>query len=234
MATVVTAPLAGLGPAVYGCLTLLQALAEDPAVEQQPDGRRSAGTGLVGLSFVLAADAAGLRLGSDALLWGVLFGSSGAQPLLVGRPARPHGPADRDGPYGFGPPPLAHRVGRRHRRGRALQRDPRRRRGRDCWRFSWPPPLASHLAGPRGRADRAGPGHGALRQKLAGMVHDSVPQTLALIQSRADDPAEVKALARRQERDLREQVFGDSGPTRPTRWPLRSVPWRLRWRTRIG
>ena len=46
------------------------------------------------------------------------------------------------------------------------------------------------------------------RPELAGVVHDSVLQTLALIQSRADDPAEVKALARRQERDLRARLFG--------------------------
>jgi signal transduction histidine kinase len=50
------------------------------------------------------------------------------------------------------------------------------------------------------------------RSELAEVVHDSVLQTLALIQTRADDPAEVKALARRQERDLRARLFGAPDP----------------------
>ena len=41
------------------------------------------------------------------------------------------------------------------------------------------------------------------RTELAGLLHDSVLQTFALIQDRADDPTEVRALVRRQERDLR-------------------------------
>jgi phage shock protein PspC (stress-responsive transcriptional regulator) len=42
------------------------------------------------------------------------------------------------------------------------------------------------------------------RAELAAHLHDSVLQTLALMQKRADDPREVAALARRQERELRE------------------------------
>ena len=41
------------------------------------------------------------------------------------------------------------------------------------------------------------------RAELAAHLHDSVLQTLALIQKRADDPREVAGLARRQERELR-------------------------------
>ncbi|WP_344603176.1 PspC domain-containing protein [Sporichthya brevicatena] len=44
---------------------------------------------------------------------------------------------------------------------------------------------------------------------LAAHLHDSVLQTLALIQRQAHDPREVMRLARGQERDLREFLYGD-------------------------
>ena len=40
------------------------------------------------------------------------------------------------------------------------------------------------------------------RAELAAHLHDSVLQTLALIQRHADSPSEVQRLARRQERDV--------------------------------
>jgi len=46
------------------------------------------------------------------------------------------------------------------------------------------------------------------RAELAAHLHDSVLQTLTLVQKRADDPREVAQLARRQERELREWLFG--------------------------
>jgi signal transduction histidine kinase len=47
------------------------------------------------------------------------------------------------------------------------------------------------------------------RAELAAHLHDSVLQTLTLMQKRADDPREVAALARRQERELRDWLADD-------------------------
>ncbi len=47
------------------------------------------------------------------------------------------------------------------------------------------------------------------RAELAAHLHDSVLQTLALMQKRSDDPREVAALARRQERELRRWLNGE-------------------------
>jgi len=44
---------------------------------------------------------------------------------------------------------------------------------------------------------------------MAARVHDSVLQTLALIQRQAEDPRRVAAIARRQERELRGWLYED-------------------------
>jgi signal transduction histidine kinase/phage shock protein PspC (stress-responsive transcriptional regulator) len=49
------------------------------------------------------------------------------------------------------------------------------------------------------------------RADMAAHLHDSVLQTLALIQRHADDPKAVQQLARRQERELRTWLYGDAG-----------------------
>ncbi|HEV2450876.1 MAG TPA: PspC domain-containing protein [Streptosporangiaceae bacterium] len=50
------------------------------------------------------------------------------------------------------------------------------------------------------------------RAEMASRVHDSVLQTLALIQRRADDPQRVVQLARAQERELRSWLFDGRAP----------------------
>jgi signal transduction histidine kinase len=50
------------------------------------------------------------------------------------------------------------------------------------------------------------------RSDIAARVHDSVLQTLALIQRRADDPQAVVQLARAQERELRSWLFEGRAP----------------------
>ena len=50
------------------------------------------------------------------------------------------------------------------------------------------------------------------RVDIAALVHDSVLQTLALIQRRADDPQKVIQLARLQERELRSWLFEGRDP----------------------
>jgi signal transduction histidine kinase len=49
------------------------------------------------------------------------------------------------------------------------------------------------------------------REEMAARIHDSVLQTLALIQRRADDPQKVIQLARLQERELRSWLFEGRG-----------------------
>lgn len=56
-------------------------------------------------------------------------------------------------------------------------------------------------------AERAGRARESERAEIAAHLHDSVLQTLALIQQRSDPGSEVARLARRQERELREWLF---------------------------
>ncbi|NEG97089.1 ATP-binding protein [Bifidobacterium sp. SMB2] len=64
--------------------------------------------------------------------------------------------------------------------------------------------LVSDLGMQRARTARE-----ELRADIASRLHDSVLQTLALIQMQSGDSAKVAALARAQERDLREWLYGD-------------------------
>jgi signal transduction histidine kinase len=50
------------------------------------------------------------------------------------------------------------------------------------------------------------------KAELAAHLHDSVLQTLTLIQKRSDEPEQIAALARTQERELRSWLAGDDAP----------------------
>ena len=54
------------------------------------------------------------------------------------------------------------------------------------------------------------------RAEVASRIHDSVLQTLALIQRNAGQPGEAVRLARRQERELRSWLFEDAPPVSGT------------------
>ena len=61
-------------------------------------------------------------------------------------------------------------------------------------------------------AERAGRVREEQRAEIAAHLHDSVLQTLALIQNRAGASSEVARLARAQERELREWLFAGAAP----------------------
>lgn len=61
------------------------------------------------------------------------------------------------------------------------------------------------------------------RVEISRHLHDSVLQTLALIQRRSESPSEVTVLARRQERELRDWLFGSTPVETTFASALRSV-----------
>lgn len=58
--------------------------------------------------------------------------------------------------------------------------------------------------------DKAGTAHDRERQRFAAHLHDSVLQTLALVQRQAHDPVAVARMARRQEHALRAWMAGEA------------------------
>lgn len=60
------------------------------------------------------------------------------------------------------------------------------------------------------QAERAGRIRATERAEIAAHLHDSVLQTLALIQKSAHSPSDVTRLARAQERELREWIYQDN------------------------
>ncbi|MGB6059181.1 MAG: hypothetical protein WBF71_13070 [Microthrixaceae bacterium] len=72
------------------------------------------------------------------------------------------------------------------------------------------------------------------RARVAAHLHDSVLQTLTLIQKKADDPAATAALARHQERSLRRWLYGSSTAYGTGSGDSGTVGWRATMEEMVG
>ena len=212
-----TAPLAGFGVAAYALAALGIALTAAPGAPVRVSGLRATGTAFLGLAVVLAARSCGLLIGGPEVPWAVLLVGSG---LALFWSAAGAAPRDESGValaeartvrtvLGLllalaGAAWVLSRAGLFHQAG-----------GTIAGTFVALAVLGL-VVGPRWlrtsralgaeRTDRA---RTEERAELADHLHDSVLQTLALIQRRAGDPGAVSTIARRQERELRQWLMGE-------------------------
>jgi signal transduction histidine kinase len=235
LAFVVAAAAGGLGLALYalGWLVIPAGEASAPARRRLPTGRAAVevalGTGLLLLSVLLAFRGLGVWL-SDAVAWPlVLIASGGA---LIWRqsqkPAAPPAPAQ---PERSAVETVERRAVAVSRTGLGialvvaagvafLQATGALGAARDVLLAivaavvvlgvilaPWITRLARSLTQERAQRIRS-----QERAEMAAHLHDSVLQTLALVQRRASEPQEVSALARRQERELRAWLAGRPAP----------------------
>jgi len=231
VAFVVAAAAGGLGFAIYALAWLMVPAGDAPAaVRRLRTGRAGVevalGTGLLLLSVLLAVREAGLWF-SDVLVWPLVLvaaggallwrqglgGGGGAQtvvsdplPATAAPPvATPRARAETVSRTGLGVA-LVIAAGLAF-----LQATGALSAARDVLLAAivvaivlavilapWIVRLVRSLAAERSTRIRS-----QERAELAAHLHDSVLQTLALMQQRADDPAQVATLARRQERELR-------------------------------
>ena len=231
IAFVVATAAGGFGLVVYLlCLVLIPAEAGAAQTRPRRAGRAAievgAGAGLLLLSLLLALRGLGIWF-SDAVVWPIVLVAAGAALLWRQSAAAVGEPEAADGVEAEPRAAKAQRNALISRTGLGvalviaagvvfLQATGSLSAARDVVLavlvvavglgvifFPWIARLARSLSAERGERIRS-----QERAEMAAHLHDSVLQTLALMQKRADDPREVAALARRQERELRSWLSG--------------------------
>ncbi len=240
VALVVLTLAGGLGLLLYAAGAVLSDPAGTAHGEPHPrDLRRDVAVGCVALGLALLVRSTGVWLG-DAVMVPVIVVGLGVGVLAVVQPALAH-PASTAGIAGQGGAvrrarPLAAELDAgRHARLRLLlgavlvalgvalvgSRDAASTNVR-VGTFAaaltivgvavvlgpWLARLAQDAAAERRERIRA-----TEREAMAAHLHDSVLQTLALIQRTAEDPRRTVTLARQQERELRAWLYGAPAPT---------------------
>jgi signal transduction histidine kinase len=214
-AVLVTAPLAGFGVIAYALAALRETLSASLVPSPEADWRRTAGVGFLGLAVVLVAAAAGLTAGGSTELWAALQIGAGLALFWGAAGTRPDIHDFRAGTSaalrtatgvliaGSGVVFLATRA--------LSLRHPTATVGFALASLA----VIALIGGPwwlRTRrllaAERLQRARAQERAEMADHLHDSVLQTLALIQRRSGDPELVAGLAHRQERDLRDWLLG--------------------------
>lgn len=225
---VMSATVGGLGVAAYAMAwALVPATPDSTRSGRRPGAWRQAPL----IVFTVAALFAGVHLAGSHLgegLWPLVLGVCGMallwRPAVVGndplerrrptlrgylnRPAQVGAPRLIAGGLfvAFGAAALLHAVGVQHSIGKAI------------WAVAIIGLVVGMVVGPwvmrLGTSlsfERAARIREQERAEVAAHLHDSVLQTLALIQKRAGDPRQVARLARRQERELRSWLLKRPG-----------------------
>jgi signal transduction histidine kinase len=233
VAFVVATAAGGFGIALYALAWLVVPAGDAPGRRRLPTGRGAVevalGTGLLLLSALLAFRELGLWF-SDALVWPLVLIASGGALIWRGSATAAPAPAEpptaplvrKEAEEEAGAPQVARAAAAISRTGVGialvvaagfafLQATGALSAARDVILAvaavvvvlgvifaPWILRLVRSLTEERTQRIRS-----QERAEVAAHLHDSVLQTLALVQRRSSDPQEVAALARRQERELR-------------------------------
>jgi signal transduction histidine kinase len=246
LAFVVATAAGGFGVALYAVAWLVMPAGEAPGRRRIPTGRGAVevalGTGLLLLSVLLTFRALGIWF-SDAIVWPLVLIASGGALIWRGSAASsraaaappPTAPLLAKEPPERERRPLGAAAGAISRTGLGialvvaagfafLQATGALSAARDVLLAvlaavvvlgvifaPWIVRLVRSLTEERAERIRS-----QERAEMAAHLHDSVLQTLALVQRRSNDPQEVAALARRQERELRSWLAGRPAAARRT------------------